>query len=95
MERTQERLVVARRALGTLDKFSQGRHVLEGVGIGSPKGVVRLSRQVGLLTEEDARLALAMADERNLTVHAYNDAVAEAISRHLIAYACLARRRRG
>ena len=42
---------------------------------------------VGMLGEEDARLALVMVDDRNLTVHAYNDAVAEAISQRLAGYA--------
>lgn len=65
---------------------------VEGLVVGSPKGVVRHSRQVGVLTEEDARLALAMSDDRNLTVHAYNEAVAEAISKRLIDYARLADR---
>jgi nucleotidyltransferase substrate binding protein (TIGR01987 family) len=65
---------------------------VEGLIIGSPKGVVRLARQVGLLGEEDARLALAMVDDRNLTVHAYNEAIAEAISQRLAGYASLIHR---
>jgi nucleotidyltransferase substrate binding protein (TIGR01987 family) len=62
---------------------------VEGLVVGSPKGVVRLSLQVGILGEEDARLALAMADDRNLTVHAYNEAIAEAIAQRLAGYARL------
>jgi nucleotidyltransferase substrate binding protein (TIGR01987 family) len=118
MERTQERLAVARRALGTLDELiTEGLssavvrdaaiqrfeytfeavwkaaqmylREIEGLVIGSPKGVVRLSRQVGILDEDDGRLALAMSDDRNLTVHAYNEAVAEAISKRLKDYARL------
>jgi nucleotidyltransferase substrate binding protein (TIGR01987 family) len=121
MERTQERLAVARRALGTLDELlSEGissavvrdaaiqrfeytfeavwkaaqmyLREVEGLVIGSPKGVARLSGQVGLLTEDDARLALVMSDDRNLTVYAYNEAVAEAISKRLFDYARLADR---
>ena len=121
MERTQERLAVARRALGTLDellteemasavvrdaaiqRFEYTFEALwkaaqmylrevEGLVIGSPKGVARLSGQVGLLMAEDVRLALVMSDDRNLTVHAYNEAVAEAISKRLIDYARLADR---
>lgn len=121
MERTQERLAVARRALGTLDELlTEGissavvrdaaiqrfeytfeavwkaaqmyLREVEGLVIGSPKGVARLSGQVGLLTEDDARLALVMSDDRNLTVHAYNEAVAEAISKRLFDYARLADR---
>ena len=118
MERTQERLAVARRALGTLDELlTEGMssavvrdaaiqrfeytfeavwkaaqmylREIEGLVIGSPKGVVRLSCQVGMLTEEEARLALAMSDDRHLTVHAYNEAVAEALSKRLTDYARL------
>jgi nucleotidyltransferase substrate binding protein (TIGR01987 family) len=62
---------------------------VEGLEVGSPKGVVRLSLQVGVLDESEARLALAMVDDRNLTVHAYNEAIAEAIAQRLAEYASL------
>jgi nucleotidyltransferase substrate binding protein (TIGR01987 family) len=118
MERTRERIAVARRALGTLEELL-GEHLAspivrdaaiqrfeytfevvwkaaqaylhegEGLVVGSPKGVVRLALQVGMLGEEDARLALAMVDDRNLTVHAYNAAIAEAIAQRLVGYASL------
>ena len=45
----------------------------EGLQQGSPKGVVRACLQVGLLTEEESRLAMVMVDDRNLTVHTYNE----------------------
>lgn len=64
----------------------------EGLVVGLPKGVVRLSLQVGILDADDARLVLAMADDRNLTVHAYNEAIAEAISQRLADYARLSER---
>ena len=118
MERTRERVAVARRALGTLEellgetpassivrdaaiqrfeytfeavwKAAQAYlREVEGLVVGSPKGVVRSSLQVGVLGEEDARRALAMADDRNLTVHAYNEAVAVAIAQRLAGYARL------
>jgi nucleotidyltransferase substrate binding protein (TIGR01987 family) len=121
MERTRQRLAVARRALSTLQeligeerssaivrdaaiqRFEYTFEALwkaaqsylreaEGLVVGSPKGVVRLSLQVGLLDVDDTRLALAMADDRNLTVHAYNEAIAEAISRRLEGYAQLSER---
>src|SRR5688572_12378745 len=47
--------------------------VVEGLVIGSPRGMIRHARQVGLLGEDQARRALAMADDRNLTVHAYHE----------------------
>lgn len=62
---------------------------VEGLVIGSPKGVVRHAMQVGFLEENDARQALAMADDRNLTVHAYNEAIAKAIAQRLTEHAQL------
>ena len=38
-----------------------------------------MSFQVGLLNEETARMAMIMADDRNLTVHTYNESLAEQI----------------
>lgn len=52
---------------------------VEGIDPGSQKGTVRASLQVGLLDEADARIALEMADDRNLTVHTYNEALADRI----------------
>ena len=118
MERTGERLALARRALGTLEELVgvppasplvrdaaiqrfeytfeatwKAAQIylreIEGLEVGSPKGVVRLSLQVGVLDEVDARRALAMVDDRNLTVHAYNEAIAEAIAQRLAEYASL------
>ena len=63
--------------------------VMESLDAGSPKSAMRSSHQVGLLTEEQARCALAMADDRNLTVHTYNEALAEKIYSNLFQYAPL------
>lgn len=63
----------------------------EGLAIGSPKGVVRASLQVGLLDEQSARRALDMADDRNETSHAYNEALAVAIYARIPAHALLLR----
>jgi len=59
---------------------------VEGLEGASPKGVIRLVREVGLLGEEEARLALGMVDDRNLTVHTYNESLAQAIFRRLPEY---------
>ncbi len=59
----------------------------EGIDPGSPKGTVRAALQVGLLDEADARTALEMVDDRNLTVHTYNQALAERIFARLQGYA--------
>ena len=46
--------------------------VEEGLEMGSPKGVIRAARSVGVLPGDDGQLALTMADDRNLTGHAYD-----------------------
>jgi nucleotidyltransferase substrate binding protein (TIGR01987 family) len=51
----------------------------EGVEVGSPKSAMRAAREAGFLSDTDAAAALAMADDRNLTVHTYNEALARAI----------------
>lgn len=52
---------------------------VEGIDAGSPKGVIRACREVGLFDEAQAIMALQMADDRNLTVHTYNEALAAEI----------------
>ncbi len=63
-----------------------------GVELASPKPIVRASFENGLLTEDEARLALAMADHRNLTAHTYNEALADEIFGALPSYRLLLRR---
>ena len=53
--------------------------VLEGRVGSSPKSVIRASVAVGLVSEEDGRLALKMVDDCNLTSHTYNEALARQI----------------
>jgi len=60
---------------------------VEGLSIGSPKGSIRASREVGLITDERATVGLEMIDDRNLTVHTYNESLAEEIYQHLPSYA--------
>ena len=60
---------------------------IEGLEIGSPKGVIRGFFQLGLFTEEQAELALAMVDDRNLTSHTYNENLAERIYAEIDNYA--------
>lgn len=50
-----------------------------GLELASPKSVIRASVQNGLLTEAAARLAMDLVDDRNLTSHTYNEALAQAI----------------
>ena len=49
---------------------------VEGVDAASPKGTVRSFRELGLMTDAQASAALVMVNDRNLTVHTYNESVA-------------------
>ncbi len=66
--------------------------VIEGVSVSSPKGMVRVSREAGLIEDDEALIALEMVDDRNLTVHTYNEALAEQIYSNLKRYAELMER---
>lgn len=61
----------------------------EGVQSGSPKSAIRAAFLAGLLDEAESRHALAMADDRNLTVHAYNESLAQQIYARLEAHSVL------
>ena len=61
--------------------------VMEGINVGSPKAIVRATREVGIFKDDQTVLALEMVDDRNLTVHTYNEAVAEHIHDNLTKYA--------
>lgn len=63
-----------------------------GIELASPKPVVRACAQNGLLTENDARDAMDMIDDRNLTSHTYNEELAAAIFARLAGHAGLLRR---
>ena len=63
--------------------------LVEGLSVGSPKACVRAFRDLGLFSDEQAVVGLEMADDRNLTVHTYNESVAERIHQHLPRYADL------
>ena len=64
----------------------------KGIDAASPKAAIRSSLQVGLLSEADTRLALEMADDRNLTVHTYNEDLAKRIFADLDRHAGLLER---
>ncbi|RWZ54555.1 DUF86 domain-containing protein [Halobacillus fulvus] len=59
---------------------------VEGVDAGSPKSVIRSCREVYLLEDEETVLALEMVNDRNLTVHTYNEEVAIKIHNNLPKY---------
>lgn len=62
---------------------------VEGLEVGSPKRAARAALQVGLFDEAHTRHVLAMVDDRNLTVHTYNEQLAEEISSRLSDHALL------
>jgi len=64
----------------------------EGVDCYSPKACLREAGRVGLLNQDDTVAALEMIDERNLTSHTYQEALAERIYRNLPRHAALMRR---
>jgi nucleotidyltransferase substrate binding protein (TIGR01987 family) len=63
-----------------------------GTELASPKPVVRACAQNGLLEEDDARAAMDMIDDRNLTSHTYNEALAIAIFGRVAGHAEVMRR---
>ena len=63
----------------------------EGIEAASPKAITRAAHKVGLLDEAATRRALEMVDDRNRTVHTYNESVAQAIHEQLPGYARLLR----
>lgn len=58
----------------------------EGLDSGSPANVIRSAHAVGLLDEASARLGLEMVRDRNLTVHTYNERLADEIFARLRGY---------
>ena len=62
---------------------------VEGLDVASPKAAIRVCREVGLLDEQEAMQALRMADDRNLTVHTYNEQLAEQILERIMGYQVL------
>lgn len=59
---------------------------IEGLDIASPKGALRAIREVGIFSDEETMLSLRMADDRNLTVHTYNEDLAVEIFERIPSY---------
>lgn len=62
---------------------------VKGLDVASPKGAIRLCREEALLTDQQASAAIGMIDDRSLTVHTYNERLAQRIYRHLPRHATL------
>jgi uncharacterized protein YutE (UPF0331/DUF86 family) len=65
---------------------------LENVSAASPNAPIRAARALGWLSDEDARAAIRLGEERNLAVHMYRDKVGQQIEQHLADHAALLRR---
>ena len=52
---------------------------MEGLDIGSPKGVIRACLQIGIFDDEQTGIALDMVDDRSQTSHTHNESLAERI----------------
>ena len=61
----------------------------EGLAPASPKAVVRESARTGLIDQDEARALLRLVDDRNLTVHTYDEELARAIWQRLGTHARL------
>ena len=62
---------------------------IEGVEASSPKSCIRECRDAGLLNDDQATSALAMANDRNLCVHLYDENLAEELWERLPAHTVL------
>jgi hypothetical protein len=66
--------------------------VREGIAVASPNATVRAARRNGWLSDEDARAALDLANDRNLAVHMYRGEIGAEIEARLATHAALLRR---
>ncbi|MDD6698001.1 MAG: HI0074 family nucleotidyltransferase substrate-binding subunit [Selenomonas sp.] len=65
---------------------------VEGLDAASPKKVIRMSREVGLLTDEETEQALEMANDRNQTSHMYDEQMAIELVERIKGYDALMQR---
>lgn len=65
---------------------------LHGSDMRSPKSVIRECGRLGFLPLDDAEAAIRMTDDRNLTAHTYDEALAAQIMQRIPDHAALLRR---
>lgn len=65
---------------------------VENISAGSPNATIRAARGLGWLSDEDARAAMKLGEERNPAVHMYREKVGQQIEQHLVAHAALLHR---
>lgn len=59
---------------------------IEGVDAVSPKSVMREARNAKLFSDGDVALSLQMIDDRNISTHLYNEAMAEQVYKNIVQY---------
>ncbi len=64
----------------------------EGIAVAPPNATIRAARRVGWLSDEDARAALDIAEDRNLAVHMYRGEIGAEIAERLPGHAAVLRR---
>jgi uncharacterized protein YutE (UPF0331/DUF86 family) len=64
----------------------------EAIAAGSPNATVRAARRLGWLSDEDARAALQLGSDRNLSVHMYRGEIGAEIAGRLAGHVALLRR---
>lgn len=62
---------------------------VHGLEAASPKKVIRLLRETGLFNDQEAQAALEMVDDRNMTVHTYDEVFAREMIQRIYRYAPL------
>jgi len=62
---------------------------IEGIDVGSPKAALRASLRTGVLDEAQTRAGLVMVEDRNLTVHTYDERLADEIAARVPGHAAL------
>ena len=64
----------------------------ENIEIASPNGAIRAARRLGWLSDEDARAATRIGQDRNLAVHMYRGQIGAEIEERLAAHTAVFRR---
>lgn len=64
----------------------------ENIEVASPNGTIRAARRLGWLSDEDARAATRIAQDRNLAVHMYRGQIGEEIEERLAGHAAVLHR---
>jgi uncharacterized protein YutE (UPF0331/DUF86 family) len=64
----------------------------ENLEVASPNGAIRAARRLGWLSDDDARAATLIAQDRNLAVHMYRGRIGEDIEERLAGHAAVLHR---